>query len=433
MYRAFKNWLLRPVDTSFEEEATPFASAGYHDLLPPSPISHIPTPIDTTESSVEFETESLFAGEWYHELLQRPPVPYIPTPTDTTESEIEIEWEYDEASLLSEQSLSDDSNSSSLSETAEAEVEPQTLSTPTTFPLFPLLPLDLRLEIWQHTHPPPRNVILSFPQTRRTRARIPNWDKQWPFPRLPYSHFITLLINRESRAFFLSHYQLIFSDFPCDEKKKKEGRKAGWWFDARRDSLCFGDGVRGLRWFMATFPGEEVWGRVRWVDVDVDLNAFHNAPPADPLGGYFAREGRSKEVLERMEALRLVTLRVVVVRPDQWRNRRNGYWRPWENGGEMVREWLRGRKQEKEVKLLMQYIWTEGMGPGVRTTAIGAHVTSKRGHEEFIAKYPGVVSDEVRSRWAEVGISLQDGGNKIHPMYKTVKEIFCRNLTINLY
>jgi hypothetical protein len=81
----------------------------------------------------------------------------------------------------------------------------------------------------------------------------------------------------------------------------------------------------------------------------------------------------------------------------------------------------------------MQYIWTEGMGPGVRTTAIGAHVTSKRGHEEFLAKYPGVVSDEVRSRWAEVGIWLQDGGNKIHPLYKTVKEIFCRNLTINPY
>jgi len=168
------------------------------------------------------------------------------------------------------------------------------------------------------------------------------------------------------------------------------------------------------------------------VDVDVDLNAFHTVQEVDTLGGYFAREENSKVVLERMRELRLVTLRVVVVRVDQWKNRTNGYWRPWENSGNMLREWLRGRKEGREVGLVMQYIWTEGLD-SVGGFAVAAHVTSKLGHEAFLAKYPGVLADEVRSRWVEMGIFLQDGRNKTHPEYDTAKDIFCRSLVVSLH
>jgi hypothetical protein len=61
----------------------------------------------------------------------------------------------------------------------------------------------------------------------------------------------------------------------------KKGREAGWYFNPRKDSLCFGDGVRGLRWFMSEFPDEDVWGRVRYIDVDDDLRAFHTEKSFD--------------------------------------------------------------------------------------------------------------------------------------------------------
>ncbi|KAE9362754.1 hypothetical protein N431DRAFT_450218 [Stipitochalara longipes BDJ] len=354
--------------------------------------------------SFKAEEPFLFAGAWCHDLLQRPPVPFISSTTDTTKSK--------EHTNLSQKS----------------QIKPIL----TTFHLFPTLPIDLRLEIWQLCHPPPRNVIISFPQNRRTRARTWDWDKQWIFPSLPYSQFVTLLINHESRDFFLSHYQLIFADFPSDEVKKKEGRKAGWYFNPKKDSLCFGDGVRGLRWFMTTFPEEAIWSRLRYMDVDVDRCAFHTQKSADQPMGYFARELGSTLVLAKMSELRLVTMRVLVVRPDQWRNRMNGYWRPWENTGEMLKQWLSGRNDGRVVKLAMQYIWTEGFGTAAGTVAVGAHITSKQGHEAFLANYPGVLSDDVRRRWIEMGIFLQDGGNKTHQVYDTVKEIFCRNLVVNL-
>ena len=369
--------------------------------------------------ATDAEEEYLFPGEWYHDLVERP-VPQLPN-LSFTESDLVLE--------LEDEDTPQDTNDS-LPGAPPPEV--QKTHTLTSFPLFPTLPLDLRLEIWHHTHPPPRHVILSFPQNRRTRARTSDWNKQWIFPSLAYSQFISLLINHESRDFFFSQYLLIFSDFPSNESKKKEGRKAGWYFDPRKDSLCFGDGVRGLRWFMAEFPDEEVWRRVRFVDVDVDLNAFHKLKFADSPGGYFALEENSKVVLRMMRELRLVTLRVVVVRIDQWRNRKNGYWRPWENSGMMVREWLRGRNEGRDVELVMQYIWTEGFG-SEGTFVGGSHVTSKQGHEAFLSKYPGTLSDDVRRRWVEMGIFLHDGRNKMHPEYNTEKDIFCRNLVVSLY
>jgi 2EXR family len=137
----------------------------------------------------------------------------------------------------------------SLSTPAPTPFTPRSKSdvTTATFPLFSLLPKDIRLEIWELCHPPPRNVVLAFPQEPTTRARWGDWDKRWVFAPLPISHFSTLLVNHESRDFFLSHYLRIFADFPSNEEKKREGRKAGWYFNLRKDSLCFGDGVRGFR------------------------------------------------------------------------------------------------------------------------------------------------------------------------------------------
>jgi hypothetical protein len=118
--------------------------------------------------------------------------------------------------------------------------------------------------------------------------------------------------------------------------------------------------------------------------------------------------------------------------------RRAGNWRPWENIGKMLREWLRGNGEEwsrgkglgREVELAMQYIWYEKSGvPGV----LEIHDNSKEGHEAFLERHPGVVGEDVKSRWVEMGIFLEDGGNKAQSVYKTEKEIFCRNILVNLY
>jgi hypothetical protein len=358
----------------------------------------------------EAEDPSSLAGKWYNDLLQQPPSPHSQQPTN--HSQTDQDTDSDNESTSPDPAITD-------------------LQLTTTFHLFPLLPKDIRLLIYHLHHPHPQNVLLSFPQNPHARARTPNWDKQWIFPSLPLSHFSSLLICRESRDFFLSHYLLIFSSFPSNEEKIRQGRKPGWYFSPREDSLCFGDGIRGLRWFVASFPEEEVWERVRWIDVDVDLCAFHKQESVHL--DYFSNEAGCDLVLGRMKELRVVSLRVLVVREGQWMKRKNGYWRPWENSGIMLREWLKGLRKEggRGVRLAMQYVWVEGKDPEAGH-AVAGHVASKEGHDAFLKRYPGKIEEGVRRRWVEMEIFLQDGGIKTQTVYNTEKEIFCRNLEIGL-
>jgi hypothetical protein len=182
---------------------------------------------------------------------------------------------------------------------------------------------------------------------------------------------------------------------------------------------------------VVSFPEEKVWERVRCIDVDVNLNTFHKQ--GSVRLDYFSREAGCDLALGRMKELRVVSLRVLVVRKRQWMKRKNGYWRPWENSGIMLREWLKGLRKEggRGVRLAMQHIWVEGNYPDAGH-AVAGHVASKEGHEAFLKGYPGKIEEGVGRRWVEMGIFLQDGGNKIQTVYNTEKEIFCRNLEIKL-
>jgi hypothetical protein len=157
----------------------------------------------------EAEDPPSLAGKWYHDLLQQPPKPHSQQPTNHPQTHQD----------------SDSDNESISPDPATTDLQLNLI--PTTFHLFPLLPKDIRLVIYHLLHPPPRNVLLSFPQNPQTRARTPDWAKQWIFPSLPLSHFSSLLICRESRDFFLSHYLVIFSSFPSNEEKISRGRKPG--------------------------------------------------------------------------------------------------------------------------------------------------------------------------------------------------------------
>jgi hypothetical protein len=127
-----------------------------------------------------------------------------------------------------------------------------------------------------------------------------------------------------------------------------------------------------------------------------------------------------------MKELRVVSLRVLVVREGQWMKRKNGYWRPWENSGIMLREWLKGlrKKGGRGVRLAMQYVWVGG-----KDREAGHAIA---GHEAFLKRYPGKIEEGVRRQWVDMGIFLQDGGNKTQTLYNTEKEIFCRDLEIKL-
>jgi hypothetical protein len=375
--------------------------------LPPCLLDEVDEPISfvvSDELISDDGSSSLSAGDWYHDLLLQPSQAIVPMSTNHEDTNPDS---------------SSGSDSDSISETTP-------LREPQSFTLFSALPRDLRLEIYELCHPPPRNVILAFPLNPYTRVRIPNWDKQWIFPPLPVSQSGILLVNHEAHDFFHSQYQLIFAGFPSTETKTEEGRKAGWYFNPRKDSLCFGDGVRGLRWFMSNFPLEDIWEKVRYIDVDVDLRAFHKG---DPL--YFSREGASMLVLDRMKELRLVSMRVIVVRKGQWRKMRTGHWNSWENSGKMLQEWLSGKRGAKAVKLAMQYIWCEG-GVITNAYALTAHNSSWEGHAAFLERYPGVIGEDVKRRWEEMGVFLQDGENKTQTVYDTGKEIFCRSIAIEL-
>ncbi|KAE9378781.1 hypothetical protein N431DRAFT_327530 [Stipitochalara longipes BDJ] len=87
--------------------------------------------------------------------------------------------------------------------------QPQTTSVPaSTFPLFTLLPPELRLKIWHLTLPAPRLVSLHYqsstaPITSSTPKSHRGCTSPAPIP-------ITLQINHESRTLALQHYTLSF-------------------------------------------------------------------------------------------------------------------------------------------------------------------------------------------------------------------------------
>lgn len=148
---------------------------------------------------------------------------------------------------------------------------------------------------------------------------------------------------------------------------------------------------------MVSFPEEKVWERVRWIDVDVNLHSYHKQESVRL--DYFSREAGCDLVLGRMKELRVVSLRVLVVRERQWMKRKNRYWRPWENSGIMLREWLKGLRKEggRGVRLAMQHIWVKGNYPDAGH-AVAGHVASKEGHEAFLERHPGKIEEGVRSR-----------------------------------
>jgi len=83
------------------------------------------------------------------------------------------------------------------------------------------------------------------------------------------------------------------------------------------------------------------------------------------------------------------------------------------------------------VKLVMQYIWCEG-GVITNALALAAHNSSLEGHEAFLKRYPGLVVEDVKRRWKQMEVFLQDGGNKTQAVYNTDKEIFCRSIAVEL-
>lgn len=75
-----------------------------------------------------------------------------------------------------------------------------------SFPLFPLLPTELRLKIWGHASPLPRIIELSWPPEEHSKARSPISKTAPPS---------VIQACRESRYEFIGHYdELEFRDSP---------------------------------------------------------------------------------------------------------------------------------------------------------------------------------------------------------------------------
>lgn len=137
-------------------------------------------------------------------------------------------------------------------------------STIPTFHPFPLLPPELRSQIYILAHPPPRTVTLSLPNYQCKPSYIPP-------PLSLTSGFAHLLVSREARDVLLREYKRVFVGYPFPAKKditsergRGEGRGRGWYFNYEKDTLGMMSGVRGLRYFLRRFP-EDMRG-VRWLD-----------------------------------------------------------------------------------------------------------------------------------------------------------------------
>ncbi|KAH7408012.1 hypothetical protein BKA64DRAFT_437261 [Cadophora sp. MPI-SDFR-AT-0126] len=98
-------------------------------------------------------------------------------------------------------------------------MSPPSTSQPTTFHLFPHLPLELRTEIWSLSLPPPRLIHV---QTEKGEIRIPGrhpnkycshvWAKRLPVPSILHT-------CRDARVVGLKHYELLF-DTNCRPAKE---------------------------------------------------------------------------------------------------------------------------------------------------------------------------------------------------------------------
>lgn len=102
-----------------------------------------------------------------------------------------------------------------------------------TFTLFPLLPTELRLKIWNLTIPGPRTVTIHY----KTRPLKKHQGNAFPSSRWisPDPNPLPLQICHESRTIALKSYTAAFGSHACPRKI---------YFDFERDTLSFGGGPR---------------------------------------------------------------------------------------------------------------------------------------------------------------------------------------------
>ncbi|KAE8448745.1 hypothetical protein EG329_008960 [Mollisiaceae sp. DMI_Dod_QoI] len=160
-----------------------------------------------------------------------------------------------------------------------------------SFTLFPILPKELRLQIWELAYVP-RNV--SVPLICDTIICLESLDVR--------SHFAHLFVNHEAHELFLQRYPRIFIDHI-----QPNGQAGGWYFNYKLDSLCMVTGVLGLKYFLNKYPEE--MRHVRYLDLEPTSrllvgNAFVEAGPIVLLG--------SGIQLHELEDLRLITIRNIV-------------------------------------------------------------------------------------------------------------------------
>ncbi|PQE03576.1 hypothetical protein CJF31_00010147 [Rutstroemia sp. NJR-2017a BVV2] len=191
-----------------------------------------------------------------------------------------------------------------------AQPAPPPLHTPTTFPLFPLLPAELRLQIWSHALPSPRTLKVKIDAYSSAHAELLG-----PFAPIPS----IMHVCAESRSVGLSIYRL-----GLGPALDADGRNFYW--DPRVDtvylppSAAWTNGVLGE--FLGRGEGEGKNGiPENWVNDGFMRVVRHIALP---LNVWLARglylepeEGRwLMPWLRRLPELRSVTL---LVEPyDQW-------------------------------------------------------------------------------------------------------------------
>ena len=122
------------------------------------------------------------------------------------------------------------------------------------FPLFPLLPKELRLQIWTDALPAPQVLDLALTHRERGNERkILNrsWvaDCHWT-TKTPPEHSQLPYVNQEARQVFL--YSYIRTSI-SDRAIPRLGRHV--WIDYSRDTLYFTqrNGINLVRWFNGEF------------------------------------------------------------------------------------------------------------------------------------------------------------------------------------
>jgi 2EXR family len=130
----------------------------------------------------------------------------------------------------------------------------------TTFPLFSQLPPELRRKIWKHALPEPRVINVDYVQ--RTRSTAPSFVANHGPPTL-------LAVNREARAIALAQYEPAFR---ARTGPASDSRSSGFYFDFRRDTLCFATETTPVRivFFLEDMPRADI-ARVRFLAVGSEL------------------------------------------------------------------------------------------------------------------------------------------------------------------